>query len=112
MSKRVYQVTALAILIGAPILVNLISNALPGLPHAAAETRPEAPATPPSATPPTPLPMPEPGGPSADAVIDATPALDAEGIAPDAVSNDVVPPAPPVPPVVAEPVVQPVPAAN
>ncbi len=110
MSTRIYQVTALAILIGAPIVVNLISNTLPGASHAAPaspEIRAEAPVAQAPETPPPPPPVATPPQSSADAVIDVTPAFDAHGISPDAISGETVAPASSIVPADAQPVAPP-----
>lgn len=115
MPNRIYQIIALAILIGAPILVNMISNALPGVQQAAeaaAQNSTEEPAVASTQDEPAPAPPPAAAPPAriasgADAVVDVTPAFDAQGIAPLAASGDTVAPRPPAPPAAPKPAVQP-----
>jgi len=102
MSNRVYKYIALAILIGAPIIVQILTSVLPAAPRAAeasnaavtgetevAEAAPR----------PAPRPM-QQTAPSGAALVDSAPTLDTAGIAPTAIGGpeEAEAPAPPPPP--------------
>jgi hypothetical protein len=110
MSNQIYKFIALGILIIAPIIAQVLSNVVPTLPQAMqtpnrvvdgplqqAAYMPAKPAN---------APQPQPQAtPSSNALVQTTPTLDTQGIAPtpvDAVEYTAAPPAPPPAPPVAE----------
>lgn len=106
MSKRVYQIVAVATLVGAPIVVQVLSAAVPGAQQAVEAARhddravepspPSDPVTPPPSAPPAQM-----AQGVAEPLFDAKPSMDAQGIAPAASlagSEGEAPPPPPPPP--------------
>lgn len=95
MPKRLSQMIALAILLAAPLMVAIVSRVVPsGNPPAAAANTAmsldaathETPPNPPPPAPPEPQPAMLPPQASADAVVDAAPMLDPQGIPPEPAS--------------------------
>jgi hypothetical protein len=107
MYNRVYLIIAGAILIGAPILVNMVSNFVPvedqDQPSQAAQApvpSPAAAAPPVAAPPPPPAETSDLQSPlSADPAINAEPAFDAQGIAPEIITAEGLAGEEPPPPV-------------
>jgi hypothetical protein len=108
MSNRIYQIVAIATLVGAPIVVHVISNALPDATRAARGDGEDAQPSPQdaptqtaavAAAPQTQLqPLQEIPPPSTDPVVEAAPSLDTQGISPEAPGFASDTPPPPMPP--------------
>ncbi|MBB5986180.1 hypothetical protein [Sphingobium lignivorans] len=94
MSMRLFQIVAVAILVGSPMVVHLASEAIPsdrgnGAGQAESPQEPERPASAPRQ--PSPVSMPPAPPPRESAaptpLLDATPSLDTQGIAPVAAGD-------------------------
>jgi hypothetical protein len=99
MSNRVYLLIAAAFLIGAPLVVNVVSSALPGAQQTAqaAATQPDAPEAPDPEAPEAPQPIaqaPQLEPASAEPLFDAAPSMDTQGIDPGTAGQSVEAPVP------------------
>lgn len=87
MSNRIYKFIALGILVVAPIIAQILSTALPVAQQpveATTTTAPPETASAEAAAPPIPQPAPPQQAPSSDALVDAAPTLNPQGIDPAA----------------------------